>query len=286
MGSPDTAGNFFKIVGPKAPRVMFTAHYDTVHSQGGQQIVTTAHGMAYLPAKSTSECLGADDTVGVWLVLEMIEAGVPGAYAVFADEEIGCVGSSWFAENRRNEIESVEAVISLDRKGIDSIVTHQSGRRTASEEFAASLESILRMGMKPDSGGSFTDSNEFASFIPEATNISVGYFSQHTQKESLDLFFAADLRDALVCADWSKLVIHRDPKSAKGYDWMDFCDYAPYGGYGKSYSDFDRPSRGDYESLRRIVRDHPDAVASLLADCGYSYFDVLDYVDAGSADIF
>jgi hypothetical protein len=265
---------------------MFTAHYDTVHSQGGRQLVTTAHGMAYLPAKSTSECLGADDTVGVWLVLEMIRAGVPGAYAVFADEEAGCIGSSWFAENRRAEIRSVEAVISLDRKGTGSIITHQSGRRTASDEFAKSLDSILCMGMKPDTGGSFTDSNEFAGFIPEATNISVGYFGQHTRNESLDLFFADDLRDALISADWSKLVIRRDPKSAKSHDWMDFRDYAPYGAYGNGYGDFDRPSRGDYESLRRIVRDHPDAVASLLVDCGYTYFDVLDYIDAGSADCF
>lgn len=269
FGQPDPAGNYVLRVGD-APRVMFTAHYDTVHRTGGVQKVSVDSGKVKLPRKSKSNCLGADCTTGVWLILQMIAAKVPGLYAVFADEEIGCVGSSYFVMNRADEITDIDAVISFDRLGYTSIITHQSGFRTASDKFAASLESILDMGFRADDGGSFTDSNEFALIVPECSNISVGYFNQHGRDETQDLDHAEELARALIAADWSQLVIARDPsqiESRKRVGAFDFWD------------DMEQAE----SDLRRIVRDHPDAVAALLAECGYQVGDVLDYVDRGTA---
>jgi hypothetical protein len=40
-----------------------------------------------------SNCLGADCTTGVWLILEMIKANVPGVYVIHSDEEVGGKGA-------------------------------------------------------------------------------------------------------------------------------------------------------------------------------------------------
>jgi hypothetical protein len=52
--------------------------------------------------------------------------------------------------------------------------------------------------LEPDSTGSYTDSNEYAPIVSECTNISVGYFNQHTKNEVQDLDYADDLLLALV----------------------------------------------------------------------------------------
>lgn len=306
MGQPDSAGNYFTRIGGGG-RVLFAAHYDTVHYQGGRQEVATQQGLAFLPDRSPSNCLGADCTTGVWLILEMIRAGLPGCYAVFADEEVGCHGSAAFAADRLDDLRGVDVVISLDRKGFNSIITHQTGKRTASDAFARSLADVLGMDMKPDSGGSFTDSNEFASVIAECTNISVGYLNQHTGKEVQDLDHAARLLDQMLAADWSALEVSRKPGDFDCQPWPDYSGWmvqtkskkSKDGAKGKradrfadtypdpyrsphdfdSVWDADRYGGDNLTELRRVVRDHPDAVASILDQLGVNVWDVLREVD-------
>jgi hypothetical protein len=293
MGPADVDGNYFLRVGVSP--IMFAAHYDTVHFQGGVQDVAVHDGWAFLPAGSKSNCLGADCTTGVWLILEMIRAGVPGNYAIFAGEEVGCLGSRAFSDNRREDLEGVDFVLSFDRRGYDSIITHQMGTRTASGAFADSLESILEMGFAADPTGSYTDSNEFAHLVSECSNLSVGYFSQHTNKETQDLHHAARLRNRLVDAEWSRLVAARDPMAWEPADtWADFAKGKPVAvtktkaktkkakarnlaadGLGWDYG-YQRDSLPD---LRRMVRDYPDAVAALLEDLGCTSSDVREYAN-------
>jgi hypothetical protein len=106
-------------------------------------------------------------------------------------------------------------VVSFDRRGYSDVITHQAFYRTASDDFAAALSAELNglgMDYKPCDGGMYTDSKEFAEIVPECTNISVGYFSEHTKSESLDLPHLLRLRDALICIDWTKLPIRRVPE--------------------------------------------------------------------------
>jgi hypothetical protein len=159
------------------------------------------------------ECLGADDTTGVWLMLEMIRAGVPGLYIFHRGEELGCVGSSHIARRTPELLDGIRYAISLDRRGTDSVVTHQCGRRTASDVFAWSLIDALELhdyGAAPDPSGVYTDSESYAGLVPECTNISVGYENQHSSRESQDLVFAEDLRDRLVGFDESLLLCDRE----------------------------------------------------------------------------
>lgn len=219
MGMPDIHGNYFCSVPDEEgyiPNLLFAAHYDTVHGDEGRQVVVVDEDhIARLPTGSSSDCLGADCTTGVWLVLEMIHANVPGYYAIFANEEVGCVGSGQFVTDNEAWMENViDAVISFDRMDTCSIITGQSGVRTASDTFATSLASILNMPqLDADETGSFTDSNEFKDCIKECTNLSVGYKNQHTKRETQDMRYLMRLRDALIDADWSGLIFEREAGS-------------------------------------------------------------------------
>lgn len=279
FGDPDVSGNYIHIIPDKDglnPRVCFAAHHDTVHKTEGFQEVKVAHGFAY---SGSNECLGADCTTGVWLILEMIAAQIPGVYVIHAAEEVGCKGSSVLVASDPDWLSDLKAVISFDRYGTDSIITHQMGFRTASEAFSDSLEGILGLGLRSDPTGSYTDSNEYADVVSECTNISVGYYNQHTAKESQDLEYAEELRDALLKADWSKLVFARNPRVIErdDYSWMR--------NWGKSYDYYSgKEERNDLEEMEQLIRDYPDVIADMLQDWGFNKHNLLESMEEFAYD--
>ena len=139
------------------------------------------------------------------------------------------------------------------------------------------------MGMKPDDGGIYTDTNSYAGIISECTNISVGYFKQHSASEVLNMSFLMELRDALIGADWAKLRVSRDV--------TDFSEcngrYSYVGAYGSSagsaakdygfYSANDKyglddDAGGAYGSADRallgLVERYPALAADILESMG------------------
>lgn len=248
MGDPDEHGNYVLVVKEKdgsAPRLSFMSHYDTVHDEGGEQKIKVDDGLfAVLDDEDSAvfgsmyggaghnsgykrNCLGADCTSGIWLMLNMIHKQVPGTYVIHADEEVGCKGAKkivadhdGFKTNKYTSwIKHTRAAISFDRKGYTSIVTHQRGIMTASEEFSKSLSSVIGFiggvyrALSSDPNGSSTDSNMYRGVISECTNISVGYFAQHTENENQWLPFLEAMRDSLVDpeTEWSKIKCVRHP---------------------------------------------------------------------------
>jgi len=252
FGKPDEHGNYILVLGDR-PNICFTAHTDTVHRQEGIQTLQIDNDIV---TTTTGSCLGADCTTGLWLMLGMIEAGIEGVYVAHAAEEIGGLGSTALVNDRPAWLIEVDAVISFDRFGTSSIITHQGGQRTASDEFAMSLSSVLGMGMSADQYGTYTDSLEYAGVIPECTNISVGYYDQHTTRESQDLLFAERLLERLIAADWSALSIVRNPDVHEGF-------MVPYGSYNDSEDEME-----ELCSLERLVLDRPTEVAKLLYEYG------------------
>lgn len=208
FGNPDIHGNYTKIIldDSKHPTVAFMAHHDTVHKTTGKQNVVVDGDFFRI---ADENCLGADCTTGIYIILKMIEAKVPGVYVIHAAEEIGCLGSRTLVKDQPDWLFKVNAAISLDRKGYDNVITHQLGMRTCSDAFARSLAEVLDGDFKPDPSGVYTDSNEYVDFIPECTNLSVGYFAQHTKAECQDNVFMEQLVDSMIKADWSQLTIER-----------------------------------------------------------------------------
>jgi acetylornithine deacetylase/succinyl-diaminopimelate desuccinylase-like protein len=264
----DARGNLWKRIG-NAP-VMWCCHTDTVHGLGGPQRIEVRDGMLRLAAdEDLSNCLGADDTAGCWLMIEMIKAGRPGLYVFHRDEESGGRGSEWIVENNPDLLAGIMFAIAFDRKGTKSVITHQIGGRCCSDAFAWSLARQLGPMFEPDATGTFTDTANFTELVGECTNISVGYYDQHTRKERLDIAAIARLRLALLNLDWTKLVFKRAP----GEPEPRF--EAVGGGHRRAFDPWDDEDHfnrfhGRYHqnTILDLVRDYPHDIAELLSNYG------------------
>lgn len=235
----DAFGNGWKKIGT-AP-IAYSSHVDTVHSAGGtQKIVRTDDYVLKLHNASASNCLGADDTAGVWVMAEMIRAKRPGLYLFHRGEECGGKGSDFISKHTKHLVDGIQMMVAFDRKGYDSVITHQFSGRCCSDDFGKSLAAQLDNGFKRekkdlfklDKGGSFTDSANYTDLVAECTNVSVGYERQHSKSEELCMYHLVGLRKAMLHLDVDKLVIKRKP-GEKVYDrWGN-----GHNGYSHNYQD-------------------------------------------------
>lgn len=208
----DVNGNFIYSQG-NLSRTLFTCHYDSVDNNTGE------NRLKYDPKSMTvSVCgggiLGADCGAGMYLLIRMLQAGVPGTYAFFNDEEAGRIGSTEYRILNGAPKGCVRA-LSFDRKGYSDVITHQSMQPGCSVTFATAMAEVLNVNMNGypaftlSSNGSFTDSYSFFDCINECTNISVGYFNEHRKDEYLDYGFLEHLLTALQKIDFEALPTER-----------------------------------------------------------------------------
>lgn len=190
----DSYGNLYVTVGDK-PNTLWSSHTDTVHTTSGLQRlqINKKNEVRVVPHKD-SNCLGADCTTGVWLMLEMLDAGVEGLYIFHRNEEHGGLGSKWIAEKNPDALKGIEVAIAFDRKGQTDIITEMGWDVVCSDEFADSLAKVLGGGYKKSNNGMFTDTKSYRGLVAECTNISVGYEGAHSDRESQDLNHARWLR--------------------------------------------------------------------------------------------
>jgi hypothetical protein len=195
-------------------RTLFSCHTDTVHRrEGKQRIKYDRSKQCYY--KTDGEPLGADDAAGAWLMLEMIDAGVPGAYFFHRAEECGGQGSSYVATKYADILYKFNRAIAFDRRGSTDVITHQGWSRCCSDTFAQALADALNTNeanmYMPDDSGVFTDTANYTDIIPECTNLSCGYDHEHSGSETLHLPSLFNLRAACLTIDWDSLPTDRDP---------------------------------------------------------------------------
>lgn len=237
----DSYGNVFVLIndGTRNSDVAFTSHLDTVAGRKApewhlQDIMLSPDGVLYLKHDTLAHCLGADDGAGVYIMLEMIKAGVPGRYCFFQDEEVGRVGSEFSAKDSTGFWTGVNCMISFDRRG-DGVINSQLSGTCCSTAFAGALTERLGRPATAVQAGIYTDSASFMHLIPECTNIGVGYADEHTQDETLDLnILSALLAKAVLPETWRDLPIQREPVPAQdlwfstaslgGRDWDAVAD--------------------------------------------------------------
>lgn len=241
----DVHGNFFYQIGES--RTIFASHLDTV-SKEYTKVKHVFEGNLIKTDGTTT--LGADDKAGVTVMLWMMKNQVPGLYYFFIGEEVGCIGSGKAAASVSDFKDKYDRIISFDRRDVGSVITHQSWSRCCSDAFGDALASELNksgLSYKKDDGGVYTDSAEFVDIIPECTNISVGYYKEHTTNESQDIVHLERLAEACVLVEWESLPTKRDPKFTE-YKTSSY-DYG-YGSYGTSYgkSNWNRGSSNHYGS--------------------------------------
>lgn len=229
----DSHGNYYYIIGDsKNNTVMFTCHLDTADSGQPKEIGHVEEGKIIKTDGKT--ILGGDDKAGAAIMIHMIQNKVNGLYCFFLGEERGCVGSGalkrYIEGHKEDELyKNLNKIISLDRRGFDSVITFQCGERCCSDEFADELAKQLNAagGFKyvKDQGGLVTDSHQFVDLYPECTNLSVGYDEQHSIREKQDVEFLQKLADACCKIDWQNLPVKRDPTKIERRNY----------GYGRSY---------------------------------------------------
>jgi hypothetical protein len=233
----DEFGNLFIKIGESD--VMFTSHLDTATSALSQVTHVFEENIIKTDGKSI---LGADDKAGVTVMLYMIKNNIPGLYYFFLGEEVGCIGSKKVAEVQKKEkIEGINKVISFDRRGTSSIITYQTSRRCCSDAFGEALSKQLNdaeatFTYKNDDTGVLTDSVQFISIYPECTNISVGYYSEHTFSERQDIDHLEKLAEACLKVDWTSLPVERDFTKT---EYKTYGSYGRYSGYGCDWDDYD-----------------------------------------------
>jgi putative aminopeptidase FrvX len=190
-------------------KVLITCHTDTVHRMPGLQKIEKKDNIIRLPKNTQSNCLGADNTAGIYAAIKMIRAGVPVSFVFHRAEECGGRGSSYFVQVFEEHIRKYDICLSLDRRGYTDIITKQMTTQTASIEFAESLANELQMGHAPSNNGVFTDSFNYSRVVKECSNLSVGYFNEHTSHEYLDKDYLEKLIKRLIKVNWNNLKVTR-----------------------------------------------------------------------------
>lgn len=211
-------------------RTLFVAHVDTVHREEGSNKIRKTQGTWY----ADGACLGADDGAGCAMLMHLMDAHVPGYYVFTQGEEKGGIGAKFLADENPELLEQFDRAIAFDRRGIDSVITHQGWGRCCSDDFAAALSDALCaddvLMYLGDDTGVYTDTAEFTSIIPECTNISVGYNNEHSDRETLDIIHFTALAAAVVRIKWDALPTVRDPAYVE--------PLPPLGAWKTSYSTY------------------------------------------------
>ena len=244
----DKNGNYFYKIGDS--RTVFASHLDTVCREQTSVTHTFDGDLIKTDGKTT---LGADDKAGVTILLHLMRNKIPGLYYFFIGEEVGCIGSGLAAKSGDFN-GKYDRIISFDRKDLGSVITYQSSSRCCSDAFADALALQLNrsgygLSYKKDEGGVYTDSAEFVDIIPECTNLSVGYYKEHTVNESQNIKHLEKLAEACLKVDWENLPTKRDPSKTeyKSYN---------YGARTKTYETYDSSYSGRSSNWRNRDKDY------------------------------
>jgi hypothetical protein len=275
----DEFGNLFIQVGESD--VMFTSHLDTATSQ--KTSVKHVFEGDFIKTDGTS-ILGADDKAGVTIMLYMIENNIPGLYYFFIGEEVGCIGSRKVSTKHKSQkIENITKVISFDRRGTGSVITFQAGSRCCSNEFGSALAKMLNdaeptFKYENDPTGVYTDSAQFVSIYPECTNISVGYYSEHTYNERQDIVHLEKLANACLKVDWTSLPVVRDPSKyeSRYNNYYSGGTYSSVYNYSSRYYDTDDE---DYypASNSTIMNKYHTLEKEYIYDSKYGHVSTVEY---------
>lgn len=202
----DQLGNFIVEVGES--ETLFCCHMDTV----GRDVeeVHPLYENGYIYSKTAKSCLGGDDRCGMLCCLAMINAEVPGTYIFHVGEERGAIGADHIASNF--DLSGFKRAIEFDRRGTTSVITQMMMGPVCSDEFALDLCEKLGLDFVPDKTGIFTDVYKYKNIIPEVTNLSVGYYNEHSPKEKINAdWLVNEFIPALLNVDWENLITERDP---------------------------------------------------------------------------
>lgn len=241
--------------------VLFSAHYDSAHWSLNEDGSCSNHvhydGAGHL--RGVDACIGADDASGIYIMLRMLQAGVPALYIFHASEEVGCVGSRHIVAKTPELLKGITHAVAFDRRGTTDVIYEQGGQSCASEGCAGVIAYLLNntdamFDYAPSDRGVLTDTKHYRHLVPECFNISVGYNHEHTSDESQDIGHLLRLADACCALPWETLPVFRDPNESY------FDDHYDWGGYAGRVTHWYSESSRRYDPLSLEVWPMCDTV--------------------------
>jgi len=162
--------------------------------------------------------LGADDRVGVFMILSLVRAGARPSILFTTDEESGSASGYDFALRYKHKFQNygINYVIELDRSGANDCVFYKCDN----PDFTKYIEGY---GFITDTG-SFTDISVICPIIKTAgVNLSVGYWNEHSKTEMIDLFTMSKnfdiiynmIKDSKKIKKVFKFIPKKEPKKIK-----------------------------------------------------------------------
>jgi hypothetical protein len=171
--------------------IMVVAHLDTVFEDFSKPYSThlttielkeiyhdQVEGVMWSP-----DGIGADDRVGVFMILSLVRTGIRPSILFTTDEESGSASGYDFALKYKYKFQNygINYLMELDRSGINDCVFYKCDN----PDFTKYIEGY---GFKINAG-SFTDISVICPIIKIAgVNLSVGYWNEHSKTEMIDLF--------------------------------------------------------------------------------------------------
>mgnify|MGYP003356456377 FL=1 len=153
-----------------------------------QDILVTEHYILLSPErKSSIQCLGADDRVGVKTILDILEMGLRPHILFTTDEEVGCVGSrKAVEENALEGLKMASMLIQIDR-GVHERSWHEMVTYDFDPESHKEIFDELRKTYTMATG-SYTDVAVLGPHLDKPiVNVSASYRHEHTTDEFINL---------------------------------------------------------------------------------------------------
>lgn len=232
--------------------VLLVAHMDTVHEHLPRKFIRDK----FKNTISSPDGIGGDDRCGIYMILELVKKY--NCSVVFCeDEEIGGKGAEKFSEYmldfRSNEINDINYIVELDRKGSTDAVFYDCDN--------SDFEDFITQEYFKTSYGTFSDISYIAPFLAvAAVNLSSGYYNAHTKAEYVvtteidriieEVGKLLDRTDVNTRFEWVERIRSK-------YDgWDNYSSY--YGSYGSNYNYenwYDDDDDESYYTIRYVDGD-------------------------------
>ena len=196
---------------------VLSAHTDTVFSQKPVELVDN-NGV--LTNADSTLGLGADDRAGCYIMHKLIASGLPFIYILTDKEEVGGIGGVAFTKSPEFQgiLSKTSCFIGLDRKGNTDCASYGYDNQELFDIFDTH-------GGYKYAYGSFTDVMTFSGNSSIACcNLSIGYYNEHTAKESLNTLQMEDTYNFLV--EIPEILWEKQFLSESSYDGVykeEFC---------------------------------------------------------------
>lgn len=208
------------------------AHYDTVHKVLDDKSIHKSNGHFYgFDHTTLTQCgTGGDDLVGVWTVFELLKHRNVIKIALFAQEEIGCVGSG---KANMDFFKNVGYILQTDRKGNGDFVNKISNIELSSDSWIEHIKPVLSKHKYEVTDGGLTDVKTLVTKgVGVCTaNMSSGYYRPHTSTEVVSVKDAKN-----VCSMMNNIIekcgLTRWEHKYEAPKYDDYGGTWPYSSYG------------------------------------------------------